>query len=592
MKKFLTDNFGYTLRNIRENLKLTQTEVFQGILARSTWCSYESEMIIPDMITFMTLLERMGVSSARFEFIVPEEVYKFYEWYEECKNCIENNDWKGLIANREKFEVKKQINVKLQYQYRDFIDYVIERFVNKNQDKALLFIKQALLYTVCDIDNIVNDRMLLSVFEGHLLSNYYDLLYTMEDDKNISQKLYSFYEYYSCRLKDDLIKGKIIPRIAIILLKHDKSLLSIEDRLKIEHEALKILIKNYSIREIPEVLKYMIKDEMSYGLKKIRAIQREALIAVFDRYGVNSDFRVELQRFERKKHLLLSDILKFRRMELGMTIEEAAGDICAVSTYARAEAGKTIPNKRTLTMLKEKLKLRAVHYSSEIETDDYSILMLNSECRRLVATGRYEEAELRYNELSESIDLTLSVNNQIIAFAKLHNSLTGEDNLTKLWEILSYNDVEFEKRIFFSREELEILSFIVWEKAKTNEEEGMELLKNVLEKEGRQRGTYYSRTAIVDRDMIKLLKNNKEYEKSYELAVKAMKKMFIENEAGLLIDVLDFLSTIEEDLGNKTEAAKICKDMFYISELYEMYDDAKSIKKYYEEIFNKNETWY
>lgn len=36
MKKFLTDNFGYTLRNIRENLKLTQTEVFQGILARST----------------------------------------------------------------------------------------------------------------------------------------------------------------------------------------------------------------------------------------------------------------------------------------------------------------------------------------------------------------------------------------------------------------------------------------------------------------------------------------------------------------------------------------------------------------------------
>ena len=41
MKKYLTDNFGYTLRNIRENLKLTQTEVFQGILARSTWCNYE-----------------------------------------------------------------------------------------------------------------------------------------------------------------------------------------------------------------------------------------------------------------------------------------------------------------------------------------------------------------------------------------------------------------------------------------------------------------------------------------------------------------------------------------------------------------------
>ena len=60
MKKFLTDNFGYTLKNIRENLKLTQTAVFQGILTRSTWSSYESGNMIPDMITFITLLERMG----------------------------------------------------------------------------------------------------------------------------------------------------------------------------------------------------------------------------------------------------------------------------------------------------------------------------------------------------------------------------------------------------------------------------------------------------------------------------------------------------------------------------------------------------
>ena len=127
MKKYLTDNFGYTLRNIRENLKLTQTEVFQGILARSTWYNYEAEIIDPDMLTFITLLERMGVSADRFEFIVPEEVHRFFTWYEECLTCIEYKDWGGLIDKRNKFEVLKQINVKIQYQYRDFIDYVIER---------------------------------------------------------------------------------------------------------------------------------------------------------------------------------------------------------------------------------------------------------------------------------------------------------------------------------------------------------------------------------------------------------------------------------------------------------------------------------
>ena len=127
MKRFLTDNFGYTLRNIRENLKLTQTEVFHGLLARSTWSNYESGNMIPDMITFITLLERMGVSPDRFEFIVSKEVHRFYEWYDECLFCIENNDWNELIEKRKEFKILKQINIKIQCQYRDFIDYVIER---------------------------------------------------------------------------------------------------------------------------------------------------------------------------------------------------------------------------------------------------------------------------------------------------------------------------------------------------------------------------------------------------------------------------------------------------------------------------------
>lgn len=590
MKKYLTDNFGYTLRNIRENLNLTQKEVFQGILTRSTWCNYESGNMIPDMITFITLLERMGVSSDRFEFIVPEEVHKFYEWYEECLYHIEKKDWSELINARNKFEILKQINLKLQYQYRDFVDSVIERFANQNLDKALYYIKMALMHTIKDIDRVVADRRLLSIFEGHMLTNYFDLLFEMEMAD--SMQLYSLYEYYSYRLKDNLIKGKIIPRIAIILLKHDKSMLNRESRLRIEHEVLTILIKNYAIREIPEILKYLIDDEMSYGLSKIRIFQRKSLLEIFDNYGICSDFRVELQRFERKKYLLLSDVLRLRRLELGLTIEEVAGDICAVSTYTRAENGKTTPNKTTLSLLKERLKLRAIYYRSEIEVDDYSLLILNSECRRLAAIGQYMEAESNYKVLSEKLDMTIPVNKQIIGFSELYKLSNEENKISKLWELLSYDDVNFDKRMLFSREEIEILSLIAWENARISTENGIKFLKEILEKEHNQRRTYYSRTAIIERDLVKLLKNNKQYTKSQKFATTAINKMFLENEIGLLLDILDFISTIEEDLGNKVEASKICEEMFYIAELYEMYNHAESIRAYYNEIFNRNKIWY
>ena len=414
----------------------------------------------------------------------------------------------------------------------------------------------------------------------------------MNADDDTTRKLYSFYEYYSHRLNDDLIKGKIIPRIALILLNYDKNILSKENRLKIEHEVFEILIKNYAIREVPEILKHIIKDELSYGFSKIYTFQREALLEIFNRYGISPDFRVELQMFARKKYLLLSDVLRLRRMELSLTMEEVAGDICAVSTYARAETGKTTPNKKTLNLLKERLKLRAVHYCSEVEVEDYSLLILNSECRRLAATAKFEEAKLKYDELFEKLDMDIIVNKQIIGFFKLYKYSNSSYDLEKLWELLSYNDVEFEQRILFSREELEILSLIAWEEEKNCKRNGIKLLELILEKEGKQRGTYYSRTAIIKRNMVRMLRDNKQYERSYKLARENINHMFIENESGLLINMLDYISVIEEEVGRINQTMKICKIMFYISELYGRYDAANGIKKYFEENFNKDEVWY
>ena len=177
-------------------------------------------------------------------------------------------------------------------------------------------------------------------------------------------------------------------------------------------------------------------------------------------------------------------------------------------------------------------------------------------------------------------------------FFELYKLSDKMDKISKLWELLSYDEVNVDKRILFSREEIEILSLIAWENVQISEKGGIEFLESIIEKEGRQRRTYYSRTAIIERDLIKLLKNNKEYERSYKLAITAIDKMFLENETGLLLDILDFISTIEEDLGNKTEASKICEEMFYIAELYEMYNHAQSIRTYYDEIFNKDKIWY
>ena len=139
---------------------------------------------------------------------------------------------------------------------------------------------------------------------------------------------------------------------------------------------------------------------------------------------------------------------------------------------------------------------------------------------------------------------------------------------------------------------MEILSLIAWKEEKLKKENGLKLLEPILEKEGRRKGTYYSRTAIINRNLVMLLKNNKKYKESYNLALKNINNIFLENEAGILINMLDYISTIDEELGNKSAASEICKNLFYISELYGRYDTAKVVKEYFEKNFDKNEVWY
>ena len=52
-----------------------------------------------------------------------------------------------------------------------------------------------------------------------------------------------------------MIRKKILPRIVILLLRYGKGMIK-DERLELEEEALEILIKNASIREMTEILKY------------------------------------------------------------------------------------------------------------------------------------------------------------------------------------------------------------------------------------------------------------------------------------------------------------------------------------------------
>ena len=71
-----------------------------------------------------------------------------------------------------------------------------------------------------------------------------------------------------------------------------------------------------------------------------------------------------------------------------------------------------------------------------------------------------------------------------------------------------------------------------------------------------------------------------------------LKRSFKNNAASFLLNIIDYLSTIEEENGDIKKAEELCRHLFYIAELYEKYGDTKMIKVYHERVFNPKEAWY
>lgn len=592
--KSLTDNFGYTLKNIRETMGYSQEEVFHGIISRTAWNKYENGELTPDMLMFQVLLERLGVSDERFEFIIPDALHKFYVWYLNCFAYAENRDWEKLLIEREKFDSLTKVNAGIYYQYRNFIDYIINRQVNNNYEKAYFYIKKAIDYTIKDVDQIVKQRKRLSVFEWHLITNLYDVEYELFPDKKemITDKLYEFYKYADRSIEDGLVKHKIVPRLGLSLLRNDRESFDIGERLELEGDILKMLTKFFCIREIPEILKLLIEDEPTFGKKNIYKKQREAVESVFAMVGVSVGFITEIHITNVKKYMVLSDVLRLRRKEAGLSVESVIADICDVKTYSRAELGKSYPKKTILKSIAKRLNLRWLYFKGEIESAEYEDFMLMSECRRLASLREYKKLYKEKEKLKQRLDMRIPLNIQAVEGLEIYTEeISDEEKIKRLWEIFSYTGENSENSIY-TREEIEILSNIARFIGIKETYKGIEMLERLFEDVSNKKSVFNVRMSIISKDLAWLYKNVKKLEKSYNLVLNEIKAIIIENIADLILNLLDYISTIEEELGNIEEAKKICRDMFYIAELYEKYEDSVMVKEYYEREFDGNVKWY
>ena len=589
----LTDNPSYMLKNIRETLGIERSVVYEGICSEAAYERYETGENELNLIRLFFFLERMGVSNERFEVMIPDYIYEFYNWYEKCMKLTERRDWEGLKAERSKFDKLELEDKEIQSSYRDYIDYIIARYADKDNEKAHTFIYNALSHTVKDIEAIAKEKKRLSVFEWNIFINLYDLKYEMKPDNNaeITDMLYDLYDYHKGNTEEIIIMCKILPKLGLNILLNEQDRLLSAKRVEIEKEILDILIKYYSWVGVPEVLRLLCLDTRTHHEKILYSKQREAFVRTIKKYGFSEEYRIEMFREAYPIYTLFSDNIKAHREKLGLTTEKVSEGICAFETYSRYERGVKYPKKKNLSRLAERLGMEWFLIRGDMEVDDYESLVLATECRRLTATKELDAFRKNIRELKDRVDMEIPRNRLAVGFFELLTKNSSKVTIEELEKLLSITDRTLGDGLFFSRIENDILNYIFSLKGEKSGEIGIKLTKSLIDNEKRKKVTDGHYTSIARKNLACLYNDVRNYDKSYKICIELINEIMDGDNIFLLMNLLSCLIEADEEKGNIEQAEELCHDLFYISELYERYD-SDMVRTYYEKHFDKNIRWY
>ena len=589
----LTDNPSYMLKNIRETLGIESSVVYEGICSEAAYERYETEENELNLIRLFFFLERMGISNERFEVMIPDYIYEFYNWYENCMKLTEQRDWEGLKTERSKFDKLELEDKEIQSSYRDYIDYIIARYADKDNEKAHTFIYKALSHTVKDIEAIAKEKKRLSVFEWNIFINLYDLKYEMQPDNNteITDMLYDLYNYHKGNTEEIIIMCKILPKLGLNILLNERDRLLSAKRVEIEKEILDILIKYYSWVGVPEVLRLLCLDTRTHHDKILYSKQREAFVRTIKKYGFSEEYRIEMFREAYPIYTLFSDNIKAHREKLGLTTEKVSEGICAFETYSRYERGVKYPKRKNLSRLAERLEMDWFLIRGDMEVDDYESLVLATECRRLTAAKELDAFRKNIRELKDRVDMEIPRNRLAVGFFELLTKNSSKVTIEELEKLLSITDRTLGDGLFFSRIENDILNYIFSLKGGKSGEIGIKLTKSLIDNEKRKKVTDGRYTSIARKNLACLYNDVRKYDKSYKICIELIYEIMDGDNIFLLMNLLSCLIEADEGKGNIEQAKELCHDLFYISELYERYD-SEMVRTYYEKHFDKNIRWY
>lgn len=477
----------------RSKQGISAQRLSEGVCSVSALQRLESGVRLPDFFVLERLIERLGKSVNKMEFLYDEGAYDIYYLREIIEKSVEQREYEEAEGALAYYESRPEAGEPLHRQYLCKMRAVMAAEREENHTDAIRLLKEALEQT---IPGFAWSRLEdYCMGEGEILLL---LLWLQENQESGEEPIPvepdKILQYIEKSCQDEEAKANIYSKAAWVLGTMAMGRQQWREALRLTLRGEEILADNKILLHLPQILDriLLLTDNRDEHVHAEWKKQRDALKQLYAEYGEKWESkRIALWKNYRQTEVYLVSELFGQERRLIKQSQEKLADILDMDqkTISRIEGGKYKPKAGTFRKMKEYLQIDRDICTTRIVVEDFSLLELERKIAKLNANRHEEEAEALFKQLKSRLSLKWKENEQYIKYMETLfdmelGRISQEEAIRRCEEALKVtrkNGIEQLDGIVFSRMETFIINYIARCYGQINQKEkGTELVEKVV----------------------------------------------------------------------------------------------------------------
>ena len=456
----------------RSKQGISSQRLSEGVCSVSALQRLERGVRLPDFFVLERLIERLGKSVNKIEFLYDEGAYDIYYLREIIEKSVEQREYEEAEGALAYYESRPEAGEPLHRQYLCKMRAVMAAEREENHTEAIRLLKEALEQTVPGFSWSCLEDYCMG--EGEILLL---LLWLQENQESGEEPIPvepdKILQYIEKSCQDEEAKANIYSKAAWVLGTMAMGRQQWQEALRLTLRGEEILADNALLIHLPQFLDRIVELETKCDAKESEAWkrQRDALRKLYDEYGEQWDTgRITLWKNYRQMEVYLVSELFGQERRLIKQSQEKLADVLEMDqkTISRIEGGKYKPKAGTFRKMKEYQQIDRDICTTRIVVEDFSLLELERKIAKLNTNRHEAEAEALFQQLKGKLSLKWKENEQYIKymetlFDKELGRISQEEAIRRCEEALKVTrkkGMEQLDGIVFSRMETLIINYI------------------------------------------------------------------------------------------------------------------------------------